>query len=288
MNYAKDPFFQQPRIAFQTRESLLALPMYFYDARIFVSMFHVDYQVAKEILNEPEMKLVRVGKNKALLTLTFFSYADSCVGPYNEVGMGLAVVPQSAPEPKLPLLTMMLPPDKRALGFNVIDLPVTSKEAVAAGQEIWALPKFETPIHYDCNGASFNGVVEDPENGEPLMSLSGRAGIGLPIPAPSLVLYSQMADTGLERIEISTRGMAMARLPGSVRIKVGNSDHPMAKRLRALGLDGAKPLVVQHSDNFQARLANGHPIASTEAKALATEEDKVKARAQAEAKLAAK
>jgi len=41
------------------------------------------------------------------------------------------------------------------------------------------------------------------------------------------------------------------------RLQVGDSDHPMAQRLRYLGLDNARPLIVFSCDDYQARMNAG-------------------------------
>jgi hypothetical protein len=42
-----------------------------------------------------------------------------------------------------------------------------------------------------------------------------------------------------------------------MRLTVSGGAHPMARRLAALGLDGAKPAIVMHSDRLQLRLNAG-------------------------------
>jgi hypothetical protein len=43
-------------------------------------------------------------------------------------------------------------------------------------------------------------------------------------------------------------------------LKLGASEHPMAQTLRALGLDGARPLGIRRASPFQALLFPGFPV----------------------------
>ena len=42
--------------------------------------------------------------------------------------------------------------------------------------------------------------------------------------------------------------------------QAGTSRHPMASRLRTLALDGARPVLVQYADPFQAFLFPGRAV----------------------------
>jgi hypothetical protein len=46
-----------------------------------------------------------------------------------------------------------------------------------------------------------------------------------------------------------------------LEIKVGNSSHGMAKKIKAMGLDSVKPFMMQTTDSFKARLNAGCPVA---------------------------
>ena len=146
--------------------------------------------------------------------------------------------------------------DKAPVGYCVIDLPVTTAAACAAGREIWGYPKFVTPISFSLQGNRFDGAVTDPDTGKDLVRLSGNAGLGMQGPLLDLVLYSRHNGQMLRTL-VNTRGGARLCLPGSVRIKVSDSKHPMAQRLNALGLNDAKPAFLFHSHALQLRLNSG-------------------------------
>ena len=48
----------------------------------------------------------------------------------------------------------------------------------------------------------------------------------------------------------------------SFLLKVGPSNHPMARNLRALGLDGARPVLLQYADPAQSLLFAGRLLNS--------------------------
>ena len=142
------------------------------------------------------------------------------------------------------------------MGLYIIDLPVTTVAACAAGREIWNSPKFVTPISYQARGKHFSGAVQHPEGGADILRLSGKAGLGLPYNVIDLVLYSKHQGQRL-RTNVNTRGRAQAALGGSVRLQLLSTQHPKAQRLAKLGLDDKKPFAVIYTDKLQLRLNSG-------------------------------
>lgn len=92
-----------------------------------------------------------------------------------------------------------------------------------------------------------------------MVELSGDLGIGLPAPQLDLVVYS-CHQGALLRTLINTRGGGRGCLPGSLRLKLTNSTHPMARRLAQLGLNNAAPKLVYYSHGLQLRLNAGANI----------------------------
>jgi hypothetical protein len=71
-----------------------------------------------------------------------------------------------------------------------------------------------------------------------------------------LITYS-FRDGKKLRTEVKVRGRMNLYLQQSLKIAIGDSDHPMARDLRLLGLDGKKPLIVMDSDKFQSVFGEG-------------------------------
>lgn len=258
-NWPQDPFFQYPLTPVDTSEGKVDLPILYYDNSNFFSLWEVDYQKAIEMLAGQSVKPVRFPGNKAVLAIAFYEYRDTSVASYNETGIALVTVPEWANMPTHPWLALYQAMDSRTEGLTVIDLPVTTKLACAAGRDIWGFPKFVTPIDFTLASNHFNGVVHDPQGDDTILTLSGKPGPGIPGPQLDLVLYSWHQDQ-LLRTTAVTRGGGKACLPGSMRASVGNSQHPMAQRLKTLGLDSLKPKVIFHSRKLQLRLNSGAVI----------------------------
>src|SRR5699024_11685652 len=88
------------------------------------------------------------------------------------------------------------------------------------------------------------------------ISISGVSGISTPAPQLDLILYSEH-NNELLRTLVVTRGGGRLCSPGSIRAYIGDSSHPMAQRLRKLGIHGQKPKLVFYSDTLQLRLNAG-------------------------------
>jgi hypothetical protein len=147
------------------------------------------------------------------------------------------------------------------VGFHVVDLPVTTERAHAAGRELWGYPKFVTPIDFSLQKKQIHCRVYDPVNPSAIMTLAGKLGVGVPSPALDLVNFDRIDERNLRTI-IQIRGGGHLRRPGTVRLRIGASSHPMAGHLHALGLDQAQPLAIWVSTRFQSRLNQGAPLVS--------------------------
>ncbi|WP_372964455.1 acetoacetate decarboxylase family protein [Marinobacter sp.] len=257
--WQQDPFFQYPLTPFKTSEGNVDLPILYYDNSNFIAMWEVDYNKAEALLAGQPLKPVRFPGNKAVLTIAFYEYRETAVSSYNETGIALITVPENVTMPNHPWLSLYQPMDSRIQGLTVIDLPVTTKLACAAGREIWGFPKFVTPIEFSLTTESFTGLVQDPDGNGTILSLSGKPGLGIPGPQLDPLLYS-WHNNQLLRTQVITRGGGKACLPGSIRAQTGNSQHPMATRLRSLDIENQKPKVVFHSHSLQLRLNPGAAI----------------------------
>lgn len=253
-SWNSDPFFQYPRNVVSTSEGNVTMPILYYDNSQMIAFFWIDCDKAQALLSDG-LEVVRFGR-KALAGLAFYSYRQTSIGSYNEVGTAIACVPKGTPVPRFPLLSLLKPLDKSVVGFNVIDLPVTTPAACAAGREIWSYPKFVTPIDFSLKAGRFDGAVHDPAGGEPLCNFVGNIGLGIPAPLINLILYSVHKGDMLRTL-VNIRAKGRMCLPGSLRVRIGASPHRMAENLRAMGLQNAKPAFVAHTRGLQLRLNSG-------------------------------
>lgn len=252
----KDPFFQYPRSVARTSEGDVELPILYYDDSNLMALFRVDYDKAQRLVAPQGLQAVRFAGGKALAGVAFYEYRETTIADYREVGVAIAVVPKGVESPALPMLSMFRQLDKNRLGFHILDLPVTTPMACAAGREIWGYPKFVTPIGFALGGNRFEGTVSDPDSGAQLLRLAGRTGPGVSGPLLDLVIYSRLEGRMLRTL-VNTRGGGRICLPGTIRLEVNSSTHPMAQRLAALGLSNARPALVLHTHALQLRLNAG-------------------------------
>ena len=252
------PFFQVPRQRVQTTQGAVELPILYYDTSTLNAFFLVDKAKVEAVLKGTGLSPALTIGGKALVALACFEYRDTSVGVYNEVGVAAAVTRSGEALPLggwRDLLATLRQPEERRVAFHIIDLPVTTAAANAAGREIWGYPKFVTEIPFTLNGRHFHCAVKTPEGGT-LMQLTGRMGPSFPTAPLSLTLLS-LRDGEMVRATVNVRGASKMALPGSLKLTVPDSRHPMAQRMHALGLDGAEPFAVSWTHDFQSRLNGG-------------------------------
>lgn len=256
------PFFDVPRTTLPTSEGDVDFPILYYDNTVVLAMFWSDAAAAAaEVADEGLRPGLVIGPKSAVI-LAFYHYRATTIGSYYEVGLAVPVVPPQARVFPPRFLQALLSADSRYrdLGYHVLHLPVTTPAANAAGREIWGFPKFVTPIDVTLTGRRVDLRVADPDDvdGDPILSMSGKAGLGLCSPGVDLLLYSRLGDRTL-RTTVTARGRGTVRMPGSLRLDVGSGTHPMAETLRRLGLDGARPVGIFATHRFQSRLNLGTP-----------------------------
>ena len=236
-------FFDVHRESHATSEGVVDLPILYYDATNVVAVFTSDAPRAESLLERTGLEPVLV-RGRAVVALSFFEYRASSVGPYNEVGTAILAKRVGA---KTRWSTS---------AAYVVDLPVTTPAANAAGRELWGYPKFVTPIAFELGGRRFSASVSDPAGGEHIVSIVGRMGHALPLPPISFKTFTFLERT-LLRTNIDVRGRCALHRPGDVALHVGASEHRMAKNLHALGLGSARPVALVTTRRFAARLHAG-------------------------------
>lgn len=253
-------FFAVPRAARPTSGGPVDLPILYYDTSYVMALFFADRAAVERLVGDDGVRPALTRGGRAVVALAGYDYRDSTVGPYFEVGLAIPVVPAGARrgERWLQVLRNEENP-RRDLGFHVLHLPVTTPAADVAGREIWGLPKFVTGIDVRHVGRDIAVRVDDPAGGEPIMTLDGRAGPGVPSPALPVMLYSRLGGN-LLCTTVNGRGRNTAYPGGRLRLRIGDSTHPMAATMRGLGLDGGKPWLVLAADAAQSRLNAGIPV----------------------------
>lgn len=249
-----DAFFRVHRTLHRTSAGLVELPILYRDASNVIALFNADRRGAERLLDGTGLEPAITRGEQALVGLSFYEYRDTTVGVYNEVGTAI-FARRLGDRGLLPgLAELYVDPRRRRVGAWVVDLPVTTDAANVAGRELWGYPKFVTGIDFALRGRDVRSTVHAPKGGM-ICELAGTMGAGMPAPAVSLMTFSRL-DGVLVRTHIDVRAPTRAHLRGDVRLRVGEG-HRMADNLRALGLDGARPLTILVTERFQSLLHAG-------------------------------
>lgn len=254
--FATDRFFDVPRTVRNTSEGRVELPILYYDVRNVVALFTADLAKVRDVLVGTGLEAVTAGSKRAVVGLSFYEYRRTSVGVYNEVGTAIFCVRAGERHDARMFVDLLRKPSQRRIGAYVLDLPVTTVLANAAGREIWGYPKFVTAIDFCLDGRAVDAAVRDPNGAGDLCQLAGVLGRGVPAPPLSLTTYTRL-DGALLRTPVDVRGRVVLRAPGTVTLRVGGSAHVMAQHLRTLGLDGARPFLAMVTDRFQSILHAG-------------------------------
>lgn len=252
-----ETFFEIPRTTHVTSQGPVELPILYRDATAIVGMFPVARSRAASVLEGTGLVPLTLPGDRALAALAFYAYRQTSVGVYNEVGVAIMTMRAGEPAGLRRWADLARPPETRRLGMYVVDLPVTTAIASAAGRELWGFPKFVTRLPIGLHGRDLEAMVLDPDGGE-ICTFAGRMGPGVPVPPLSLMTYTRL-DGRLVRTHVDVRGRSTMRAAGTLRLHIGTSPHPMAVRLRALGLGRARPTVLMVSERFQSKLHAGVP-----------------------------
>jgi Acetoacetate decarboxylase (ADC) len=252
-------FFRVLRTSHATSAGPVDLPILYFDTTMVGAFFDAPLAGAEALLAGTGLVPAPLRKDRATWALVFFDYRDTSVGAYHEVGLAIFVLREGERRPAFGLLDMLRSPRTRSIGSYVVDLPVSTEIANAAGRELWGYPKFVTDLPFRLRGRHFEGVVRDPEGKTEIVRLEGELGRGLPAPPFSLMTYTRLRGE-LLRTPIDVRGTTHVHQPGSVQIEIGSSTHPMAERLQQLCSSGTQPSFVAVTDQFQSKLHAGTAV----------------------------
>lgn len=257
-----DPFFAVPRKAVPTSAGAVELPILYDRVAYFTAVFRIALVHAQEALAPFGLHALSLPGGRAVAVLSFACYRHSTIGPYLECGLAIAAVRPGADPAVRSLLSLWRgSAGGRGIGYAVLQLPVTTGLACAAGRELWGYPKFVTGIQARLLGARLLGEVADPDSGASLLRLTGRTGPGVPSPPVDLLIYSRL-DGALLGARLAARGMGWLCTAGSLRLETTPLGHPMARTLAMLGLDGARPALVFRADPLRLRLHAGQALAA--------------------------
>jgi Acetoacetate decarboxylase (ADC) len=206
----------------------VTLPVMITRARLTAAVFTAEPAAARQVLTGvPLEPLIVFGR--VLSTLLIVHYHEFALRTYDEVGVGL----------------LARGPDGRP-GMHLVDLPVTGAFTREAGQDIWALPKWlmEAVLTF---GTGHTEATVRHEGAEVLRARVRHGRLRLPCGVRGSLPVWSFADRGAQAGRL-LRGRLPMRLSG-VRVGRGDTDirlgeHPMARRMRSLGMLGRPLLTV--------------------------------------------
>jgi hypothetical protein len=221
-----------------------------------VALFKTKKEALEKILSGTELAPALKWGSHYMIALGLIRYFESDLGAYDEVILSVPSIPLHVKKPFSNWAELVGSLANRRVGQYIFHIPVTSTFSEAAGKELWGYPKIVTPITHDFKPGSIESTVAD-SVGKNIMQISGRLGFSIPSIPLSLITYS-FRDGHKLRTEVKVRGGMKLYLQQSLMLEIGDSDHPMAKDLRLLELDGKKPMIVMDSDKFQSVFGEGY------------------------------
>ncbi|MBU2665364.1 acetoacetate decarboxylase family protein [Actinoplanes bogorensis] len=220
----------------------VTLPVEITSARLTAAVFTTPVRSARAALGTIPVRPFTVA-GRALSLVMCVHYDEWALKSYDEVGVGLLVRGPSGPP-----------------GLHLLDLPVTGAFTREAGQDFWALPKWLMDAELRFSPRETDVVVHDRATEVLRASLRhGRMrlpfGVRSSLPAWSYLEHGAQAGVLLRgTLPMRLSGVSVGR--GSFRGHLG--DHPMAARMRALGMTG-RPLLTVHAERLHGPLGEFRP-----------------------------
>jgi hypothetical protein len=223
----------------------VTLPVTVTNARMTSAVFAADPAAARRVLaGVPLEPFVLFGR--AFSVLLIIHYDEWALKSYDEVGVGL----------------LTRGPGGRP-GLHIVDLPVTGAFTREAGQDFWALPKWlmDAALTFGADATS----AEVRHEGAEVMRASVRHGrlrlpFGTRLSLPSWSYLDHGAQAGRllrGRVPMRLSGVRVGR--GGLEVRLG--EHPMARKMRALGMLG-RPLLTVSAKRLNGPLGEFEPVST--------------------------
>jgi len=208
----------------------LVYPTEFRDGCSVAGLFVVKSAIANEYIADSGFEVAELAPGRGVLVLTGVRYTDSDCGQYDETAMAF-FVKKVGRKPGLPYASTWIDILRNDVASFTWNLQVTTPLSRDAGIFMWGFPKTIEDITFERAGgrAAFNLRMD----GQEVFDYSVRArGSTSPAPVTSAV-YSIWE--GAPHVSYLTQTYRDAGYhPGGGRLRLG--DHPLADKLRALGL----------------------------------------------------
>lgn len=234
-------------------------PAFYHRVDAFGTIHLADHAAAVEALPSDGLQPVRWFDGSAVVQVVALRYSDVTLEvdgrehhlwPYGEIGVWLL----AAREP-VPRGVAALSPARFGVGAFVVDLPVTTLEARDLGREIWGFPKFVADMEFREEPHRRRVVLS--EGDRHVFTLAVHPGGPVTVDRAPQVLWSSL-DGELLETSVPMLGHQQRRLGRrSGVLQLG--DHPVASRLRSLGVS-AGPVAAASYLDLRIILPAGVPV----------------------------
>lgn len=235
-------------------------PLFYRDLSMMQGIFLADIDAARAMMPSARLRPTPGLPGKALVAINCFEYRDTDVGPYNEVGISVAVqVNDRTPGP----IAMLRSRLTRRYHGHVLELPVNTEIALAGGLDYFNYPKYLAKIVFVDEEKWRTCSVSDRETGKTIFSIRARrTATKMRKPGrdanPSVYFSYPLKDGQLLKarllMDVLERGGGLA---GS-GFEYHAGDHPRAHSLRALRL--GRLLEYVYAPRCQAVLFEPEPV----------------------------
>ncbi|OUC96349.1 hypothetical protein CA984_15370 [Streptosporangium minutum] len=254
------PFLTVPTYPAATSRGTLELPVRCQDGSALTAYFAADPGVAAALLEGTGLGPAVQIAGRALVAVHAFWNRRTSLGGYREVHLGIVVHDPWRPRPFRVWPDLVRRADRRRSGSFLVGSVVDTDTVSAVAPEIWGCEPSVVPLDVAVTARSARVVVGGPDSR--LLAFRGPLGPGIPAGAWDLVGYSRREGATL-RSCVETRGRGRAHPAPRARLTVGQAAHPMARHLRELGLDGARPLLCLSTVAHQTLRAAAVPMRIT-------------------------
>jgi hypothetical protein len=216
------------RYEFQGRD--VTLPVMVRDASSLVATYLVRSEPARAFLPGPELELVEVLPGRTLFSIAAVKYVDNDLGAYDEVALTF-FVRRRGESGWLPYLGPVVDFMRGRLATYISHMPVNQSFTRDAGEGIWGFPKTVERIEILDLGDRRSVRLE--MDGRHVLTVAGGHGGTMKLPETPMRTYSYI-DGILHETAFTLAATDAGFRIGSGELTLG--DHPIAERLRAMGL----------------------------------------------------
>jgi hypothetical protein len=250
--------------SFQTTEGQGKLPIIYFDGSLVGVFYLVDPAAAQEMLPNDLEPMVLPFVNKAISGIFMFSYRNTTIGPYGEMGLTIQTRRKGSGATLIGYLCDMVAHiykltgmlrfySSSDTGLYVVTLPVEVEGAKAAGRQIWGYNKYIS---------EFSSDFTKPESmsftlGKEFSFEMGRPSYGLTMAGLPFLTYTHL-NGNLIRTVVEVGHKAHYGFKDLQLNIFGTGE--TADRMKRLGLDRTSPLAAFRTDALHAHLPRGMPV----------------------------